>query len=107
MSGEKISVPAPPTTLLAPRSNSPQLSIRNAPLVPVFVFREGRRRYRVELRSPIEVARTDDKQRDVQDGVARMAEACEQALAQFVPALGPALDILLILFRERLLNRFR
>lgn len=53
-----------------------------APLVPVFVFREGRRRYRIELREPIEVAQSDDKQRDVAEAVDRMASACEQAIRE-------------------------
>jgi KDO2-lipid IV(A) lauroyltransferase len=52
----------------------------NAPLVPVFVFREGRRHYRIELQPPIEVAHTDDKQRDVKEAVAAMAAACEAAI---------------------------
>lgn len=52
----------------------------NAPLVPVFVFREGRRHYRVELWEPIEVAQTDDKDADVRAAVAAMAAACERAI---------------------------
>ncbi|MBX3461584.1 MAG: lysophospholipid acyltransferase family protein [Planctomycetes bacterium] len=54
----------------------------NAPLVPVFVFREGRRHYRVELREPIEVERTDDKARDVARAVDRMAAECERAIRE-------------------------
>lgn len=51
-----------------------------APLVPVFVFREGRRDYRIVLREPIEVGRTDDKQRDIAQATDRVAAECERAI---------------------------
>jgi lauroyl/myristoyl acyltransferase len=52
----------------------------NALMVPVFVFREGRRHYRVELWDPIEVGQSDDKDDAVRAGVDAMAKACEQAI---------------------------
>jgi lauroyl/myristoyl acyltransferase len=39
------------------------------PIVPVFVFREGRLRYRCALRPPIRVAQTGDRQRDVREAL--------------------------------------
>ncbi|MBL9079111.1 MAG: hypothetical protein JNL08_16525 [Planctomycetes bacterium] len=53
-----------------------------APLVPVFVFREGRRHYRIELRTPIEVEQGDDKAAAIGRAVDRMAAACEQAIRE-------------------------
>ena len=52
----------------------------NAMMVPVFVFREGRRRYRVELWPPYDVPNTDDKEADIAAGVAAMSAACETAI---------------------------
>lgn len=54
----------------------------NALMVPVFVFREGRRHYRIELWEPIEVGQGEHKQADVERGVRAMAEACEQVIRQ-------------------------
>ena len=54
----------------------------DAQLVPVFVFREGRRHYRIVLRAPIAVARTDDKETDIRAAVEQMADACEWAIRQ-------------------------
>jgi len=54
----------------------------NAMLVPVFVFREGRRHYRIELWDPIEVNQSDDKQADIARGVAQMSAACERVIRQ-------------------------
>ncbi|HZN39824.1 MAG TPA: lysophospholipid acyltransferase family protein [Planctomycetota bacterium] len=54
----------------------------DAHLVPVFVFREGRRQYRIVLREPIAVARTDDKAADIRNAVDQMADACEWAIRQ-------------------------
>lgn len=54
----------------------------DAQLVPVFVFREGRRHYRIVVRPPIDVGRTDDKERDIRVAVERMADECEQAIRQ-------------------------
>ena len=71
MFGRRIDLPPGPAALARAAS---------VPMVPVFVFREGRRRYRIELQEPIEVAHTDDKERDVRDAVRRMAAACEAAI---------------------------
>ena len=54
----------------------------HAPMVPVFVFREGRRHYRIVTLPPIPVAQTDDKERDLREGVAAMSKACEWAIRQ-------------------------
>lgn len=54
----------------------------NALMVPVFVFREGKRHYRVELWDPIEVQKSDDKDADIAAGVAAMSKACEAAIRQ-------------------------
>ena len=54
----------------------------NAPMVPVFVFRQGRRHYRIELWEPIEVGSSDDKQRDINAAVSAMGAACERAIRQ-------------------------
>jgi KDO2-lipid IV(A) lauroyltransferase len=51
-----------------------------AMLVPVFVFREGRRHYRVVALPPFPVDTTDDKARDVQAAVDCMAAAVEWAI---------------------------
>lgn len=53
-----------------------------AMMVPVFVYREGVRHYRVEMWDPFEIANTDDKQADIEAGVARMSAACERAIRQ-------------------------
>ena len=54
----------------------------DAQLVPVFVFRQGRRHYRIVLREPFAVARTDDKERDIQQAVDRMGLECERAIRE-------------------------
>jgi KDO2-lipid IV(A) lauroyltransferase len=54
----------------------------SAMLVPVFVFREGRRRYRVVAGEPFAVAKTDDKDHDVREAVDRMAQTVEGAIRQ-------------------------
>lgn len=50
------------------------------PLVPVFVFREGRRNYRCTLRPPIHVAQSGDRQRDLEDALGRFAAELEAAI---------------------------
>jgi Kdo2-lipid IVA lauroyltransferase/acyltransferase len=52
-----------------------------APLVPVFVFREGRRRYRCDIRPPILVPLTADRAGDVEDALRRFAAELERAIA--------------------------
>jgi len=53
-----------------------------AMMVPVFVFREGRRRYRIVVQEPFAVASTEDKDRDVREAVAKMAQTVEWAIRQ-------------------------
>lgn len=50
------------------------------PIVPVFVFREGRRHYRCVLRPPIRVVQTGDRQRDLQEALERFAADLEAAI---------------------------
>lgn len=51
-----------------------------APIVPVFVFREGRLRYRCVLRPAIEVAQSTDRQRDLGEALGRFAADLEMAI---------------------------
>ncbi len=51
-----------------------------APLVPVFVFRTGRRRYRCVIRPAIRVAPTADRQRDLEATLERFAADLEEAI---------------------------
>jgi KDO2-lipid IV(A) lauroyltransferase len=51
------------------------------PLVPVFVFREGRRRYRCDIRPPIEVQPTADRGADLDEALRRFAGELERAIA--------------------------
>ncbi|HBL31735.1 MAG TPA: hypothetical protein DD490_33345 [Acidobacteria bacterium] len=51
------------------------------PILPVFVFREGRLSYRCTFRPPIEVARTTDRKADVRNAVQALATELEWAIA--------------------------
>jgi KDO2-lipid IV(A) lauroyltransferase len=51
-----------------------------APIVPVFVFREGRLRYRCVLRPAIEVAQSADRRRDLGEALGRFAADLETAI---------------------------
>ena len=51
------------------------------PLVPVFVFREGRRRYRVEIRPPIHVAPAAESPAGIEEALGRFAVELERAIA--------------------------
>jgi lauroyl/myristoyl acyltransferase len=51
-----------------------------AAMLPVFVFREGRRRYRIVFRPPIRVARTADRRADVAEAMRRIASEIEGAI---------------------------
>jgi len=51
------------------------------PLVPVFVFREGRRRYRVDIRPPILVPSAAKSPAGVEDALRRFAAELERAIA--------------------------
>ncbi|HEV8337873.1 MAG TPA: lysophospholipid acyltransferase family protein [Candidatus Polarisedimenticolia bacterium] len=50
------------------------------PMLPVFVFRERRRRYRVVFRPPIRVARTDDASADLTTAMRQVAAEVEWAI---------------------------
>jgi phosphatidylinositol dimannoside acyltransferase len=50
------------------------------PIVPVFVLREGRLRYRCVLRPPIAVAQSADRQRDLGEALERFAADLETAI---------------------------
>jgi lauroyl/myristoyl acyltransferase len=50
------------------------------PIVPVFVLRQGRRRYRCILRPPIAVAQSADRQRDLAEALNRFAADLETAI---------------------------
>jgi lauroyl/myristoyl acyltransferase len=52
------------------------------PLVPVFVFREGRLRHRVVIRPPFTVGQGADRDADVAAGVQRLAGEIEWAIRQ-------------------------
>jgi KDO2-lipid IV(A) lauroyltransferase len=66
-----------------------------APLLPVFAVREGRRRFRVAFREPIEVPSTEDRRADLEGAAGRVAAALEWAIRRaphqwfcFGPAWG-------------------
>ncbi|HVR96903.1 MAG TPA: lysophospholipid acyltransferase family protein [Thermoanaerobaculia bacterium] len=50
------------------------------PILPVFVLREGRRRYRCSIREPIRVAQSDDRHRDIEEALARFAGELQWAI---------------------------
>jgi lauroyl/myristoyl acyltransferase len=52
------------------------------PLVPVFVFREGRLRYRVRVCRPIEVPATADREADLRAALGRFAGDLEAAIRE-------------------------
>jgi KDO2-lipid IV(A) lauroyltransferase len=52
------------------------------PLVPVFVFREGRLSYRCAVRPPIHVSHGPDRRRDLEAALARFAADLEDAIRQ-------------------------
>jgi lauroyl/myristoyl acyltransferase len=54
--------------------------VADVPLLPVFVFREGRRRYRVVFRPPITAPRTDDRATDLATTMKQVAREIEWAI---------------------------
>ncbi|HEY3569676.1 MAG TPA: hypothetical protein VGP73_17215, partial [Thermoanaerobaculia bacterium] len=50
------------------------------PIVPVFVLREGRLRYRCYLHPAIQVAQTADRPRDLQEALERFAGDLEAVI---------------------------
>jgi KDO2-lipid IV(A) lauroyltransferase len=51
------------------------------PILPVFVFREGRRRYRCSIRPPIRVTPTADRNADLESAMQRFAAELQDAIA--------------------------
>ncbi|HWM94275.1 MAG TPA: lysophospholipid acyltransferase family protein [Thermoanaerobaculia bacterium] len=51
------------------------------PILPVFVFREGRKRYRCSLRAPIRVVSSGDRQADMEQALQRFAAELESAIS--------------------------
>jgi lauroyl/myristoyl acyltransferase len=54
--------------------------LAEVPLLPVFVFREGRRSYRVVFRPPIRVERTEDRAADLARAMTRVVAEIEWAI---------------------------
>ncbi len=52
----------------------------DVPIVPVFVLRAGRLRYRCLLRPAIRVAQSEDRQRDLREALARFTADLEEAI---------------------------
>ncbi|HKH49836.1 MAG TPA: lysophospholipid acyltransferase family protein [Thermoanaerobaculia bacterium] len=50
------------------------------PILPVFIFREARLRYRCAMRPPIQVARTSNRQADVEEAVLKLAAELQWAI---------------------------
>jgi KDO2-lipid IV(A) lauroyltransferase len=73
MFGRPFPLPDGPATLAR---------VAEAPLVPIFVLRRGRRHYRIEIREPIRVARSGRRDRDVAEAMQRVADEIEWAIRQ-------------------------
>jgi len=56
--------------------------LAGVPIVPVFTVREGRRRYRVLVESPIRVATGPDRAADQQEALERVGRALEAVIAR-------------------------
>jgi lauroyl/myristoyl acyltransferase len=54
----------------------------DVPIVPVFVLREGRLRYRCLLRPAIRVAQSEDRQRDLREALARFTADLEEVIGR-------------------------
>jgi lauroyl/myristoyl acyltransferase len=52
------------------------------PLVPVFVFRQGRRRYRCEIRQPIDLSSSGERQVVLEEALRRFAAELERAISR-------------------------
>jgi lauroyl/myristoyl acyltransferase len=70
--GETFALPVGPAALAR---------AAEVPILPVFVFREGRLRYRAAIRPPIRVARTAHRQADLEGAVLQLATELEWAIA--------------------------
>ena len=71
--GESFALPVGPAALAR---------AAEVPILPVFIFREGRRRYRAAIRPLIRVARTADRQADLEGAVLAIAAELEWAIAR-------------------------
>lgn len=71
MFGRPFALPAGPLALAR---------TAGVPILPVFVLREGRRRYRVVLRPPVAVEASADRQADFRRAATRLAEEVERAI---------------------------
>jgi len=69
--GRPFPLPAGPATLAR---------AAEVPILPAFVLREGRRRYRLVFREPFRVARTRDREQDLAEAVQRIAAEVEWAI---------------------------
>jgi KDO2-lipid IV(A) lauroyltransferase len=78
--GRTVEAPFLGRTLGFPVGPAALARAAGVPLVPVFVFREGRLRSRVSIRAPIEVAETRDRDADVADATRRLAAEIERAV---------------------------
>jgi len=63
-----------------PRGPAALARLAEVPLLPVFVLREGRRRYRVLFRPPIRARRTDDRAADLAATMRQVAAEVEWAI---------------------------
>lgn len=52
------------------------------PMVPIFVFRQGRRHYRSVIHEPITVASTDDRHKDIEEALGRYTQVLEAAIRE-------------------------
>jgi len=78
--GGTVEAPFLGRTLAFPVGPAALARAAGVPLVPVFVFREGRLRSRVELRAPIVVRATGDRDADVTEATRRLAGEVERAV---------------------------
>ena len=56
--------------------------LADVPLLPVFVLREGRLRYRIVFREPIRVPRTSNRREDTASAAAELATAIEWGIRE-------------------------
>lgn len=70
--GRPYSVPVGPVALAR---------AADVPILPVFVFREGRKRYRCSLRRPIRVRDSGDRQADMDEALRRFGSELEAAIS--------------------------
>jgi lauroyl/myristoyl acyltransferase len=70
--GRSYSVPVGPVALAR---------AADVPILPVFVFREGRKRYRCSLRSPIRVRDSGDRQANLAEALRRFGSELEAAIS--------------------------